>query len=69
MPKNKELLYWNKKDGEKILIKDMSDEYLSQTLKNLENQAKNDKGKIDEKKLPPKYYALKMNKLAREDKL
>jgi len=66
MPKNKELLYWNKKDGSQVLIKDMSDDYLLQTMTNLEAQAKNSKGKIEEKNLDPKYYVLKMNAIARD---
>jgi hypothetical protein len=44
----------------------MSDEYLLKTLQNLETQAKNSKGKLEEKNLDPKYYVLKMNAIARD---
>jgi len=66
MPRNKELLFWNKKNGSKILISEMSNDYLLQTISNLESQAKNGKGKIDEKKLDPKYHVLRMNAVARD---
>lgn len=65
MPRDKDNLYWNKKDGERILIKDMSDDYLLQTIKNLENQARNKNGEIDETKLHKKFYVLKTHALHR----
>jgi len=66
MPKDKDLLYWNKKDGDRVLIKDMSDSYLLQTIKNIENQAKGSNGKLVKKDLHPKYDVLKMHALARD---
>jgi hypothetical protein len=66
MPEDKNILFWHKKNGAKILIKDMSNDYLLQTLKNLEDQAKNEKGKVVKSKLPDKYHVLKMHAISRD---
>ena len=66
MPLNKYNLYWNKKDGERILISEMSNSYLLSTMKNLESTAKNNEGKLVQKDLHPKYNVLKMHALARD---
>lgn len=66
MPRSKDVLYWHKNDGERILIKDMSNAALLRTLKNLEAKAKNDKGKVVPSKLHAKYHVLKMNAIARD---
>jgi len=59
-------LYWNKKDGNRILIKDMTDEYLLQQLKNLETTARETHGKTWKTKVDPKYHILKLHALGRD---
>ena len=66
MPRDKDVLYWNKKDDSKVLISEMSNEYLLQTIDNLETAAKDTKGKINETKLDPKYHVLKMHAIKRD---
>jgi len=61
----KDRIYWHKKDGSKISIKDMSNEYLMKTIKNLEAQAQDSKGKVDEKKLDPMVHVLRMHAVQR----
>lgn len=65
MPFNKDLLYWNKKDGETILIQDMSNEYLLNTINNIKLQATVN-GKLDESKLHPKYNVLRLHAIKRD---
>jgi hypothetical protein len=65
MPRDKDVLYWNKKDGSRVLISEMSNDYLLQTISNLESQAKDTKGKTDETKLDSKYHVLRMHAVAR----
>lgn len=62
----KDRRYWHKKDGSKVLISDMSNEYLMKTIDNLEAQAKNKDGKVDEKKLDPMFHVLRMHAVQRE---
>ena len=63
---NKDNLYWEKNDGEKVLISEMSNSHLLKTLTRLESTAKDEKGKVVKIKLHPKYNVLKLNALARD---
>ena len=59
-------LYWNKKDGSRILIKDMTNDYLLQQLKSLETAAREKYGKTWKSKVDPKYHLLKLHALGRD---
>ena len=59
-------LYWNKKDGTRVLIKDMSNNYLLQELKGMETAAKSQHGKNWKLKVDPKYHLLKLHALGRD---
>lgn len=62
-------LYWYKKDSKRILIKDMSDIYLLETIHNIEKGAKNDKGKVVKSKLHKKYNILRLHAISRDLKI
>jgi len=66
MSNTEDKLYWHKKDGSCILIKDMTDDYLLQQLKNLETVAKEKHGKTWKSKVDPKYHLLKIHALGRD---
>jgi hypothetical protein len=65
MSKKEDNLYWNKKDGSRILITDMSDTYLKQTIRDLEKAAKDKHGRNWKTKIDPKYHILKIHALGR----
>ncbi len=62
-------LYWYKKDSKRILIKNMSDIYLLETIYNIEKDAKNDKGKVVKSKLHKKYNILRLHAISRDLKI
>lgn len=66
---DKNNLYWYKNNGKRILIKDMSDIYLIETIHSIEQAAKNDKGKILKSKLHKKYNVLRLNAISRDLKI
>lgn len=66
---DKKNLYWYKNTGKRILIKDMSNTYLLETICRIEQAAKNDKGKILKSKLHKKYNILRLHALSRDLKI
>jgi len=68
MPLNKKLIFWDKKDGTRVLISKMSDHYLLQTIMDIEKKAKTIKGKSPST-VDKRYNILRMTAIMRNLKI